>query len=43
MWNVGVQERSIQGLERKNHLENLDVNTRIILKLMFRNWDGERT
>jgi len=30
-------------LRERDHLENLGVNMRIILKWMFRNWDGAQT
>jgi len=28
-------------LREKNHLENVDVDGRIILKYIFKKWDGE--
>jgi hypothetical protein len=39
----GREERCIQGVGRpegKNHLEDPDVDGRIILKCMLQKWDG---
>jgi hypothetical protein len=43
----GKKERCIQGYgvlvgrpEEKNHLKDLDVDGRIILKLIFKKWNG---
>jgi len=45
MWHVGGTGEFIQsfggGAGRKNHLEDLDVEETIILKLIFKRWDGE--
>jgi hypothetical protein len=42
----GSQERSIQGfcrgdIRERDHLEDLDVDGRIILSLIFKKWDTE--
>ena len=41
----GGQERCIQGFggrsEGKNHLEDPGVDDRILLKCIFKKWDGE--
>jgi hypothetical protein len=45
MWHVGVPGEFTQGFgggpEKRDHLENLPVEEMIILKLIFKSWDGE--
>jgi len=46
MWHYGKQERFIQDFwsgdrRERDHLENLGVHGRIILKWIFKKWCGE--
>jgi hypothetical protein len=42
MWQYERQERCIQGDQKeRDRLEGLDIDGRIILKCIFKTWDGD--
>jgi hypothetical protein len=38
--SINVYDILVRKRERKNHLEDLDIDGKIILEFMLRNWSG---